>query len=165
VPVAPSSTVPAVKAYLFNALKVRTELATLIAQGEALVSYDDPGPFQPQDIVAVTNVTRSVKPLQMVGGGGAGWLDESYTVDVVVDVFRGGDDPQTVFERACLLVDVVVDVVRQDPSLGGLVIQANPEASDYVSEWATQDQEDTEQVLYLGRATRVLVPIKVYARI
>lgn len=146
----PASTVPAAKLYLHS------HITTLINDTSVLVSYDPPGPFQPDDIVMVGAVDRQVGPYQMVGSGGAGWLDETYSIEVVVSVYRGGDDARTAFERACALADQVVFVVRTDPSLGGAVVVAHPEQSRY---------EPTFEDEHKGRLVTVTIPIACRARI
>jgi len=121
-----------------------------------LVCYDEPGPNQPDDIVMVGDVERLVAPYQMVGSGQAGWLDEEYTVEVVVSCYRGGDDARTVFERACVLADQVVYVTRSDPSLGGAVVLAHPQTVRYGSQWDDK---------HLGRIVTVTVDVRCRARI
>lgn len=147
----PASTIPAAVLYLFNGV------TTLINDAAVLVSYGPPGPRQPEDIVAVNlGIDRQVVPYQMVGSGQAGWLDESYSIEVVVSVYRGGDDARTAFERACTLADQVVQVVRTDPSLGGAVVVARPEQSRY--EPALEDE-------HKGLLITVTIPIACRARI
>lgn len=150
----PVPTAPAVKAYLMTALAARTELTGSTPPAE--LSYDVPGTFLADDVVVVGDVDVSFAPLQMVGSGGAGWLDEHYTVDVVVDVVRGADDAQGAFQRAATLAAAAIDIVRQDPSLGGLVIQAAPSRLTFESNW----QEDGK-----GRQTTAVLSIAVHARL
>lgn len=121
----PASSVPTAVGYLYD------HIVTAVNDPAVLVSYGPPGPNQPDDIIVVGSVSREIIPWQMVGSGGAGWLDEIYTVDVVVSVYRGGDNGRVVMERACVLADIVVNVVRTDPSLGGAVVVANPAVVDY----------------------------------
>jgi hypothetical protein len=125
----PASSVPAAKLFLYNGI------TTQINDTAVLVSYDTPGPNQPDDLVVIGAVTRTVVPYQMVGSGQAGWLDETYTIEVIVDVFRGGDNARTAFERACTLADTVAFVVRTDPSLGGAVLVAHPAQVHYEGIW------------------------------
>lgn len=146
----PASTVPAAVAYL------HTNVTTAVNDPAVLVSYGQPGTRQPDDMIVVGDVSREVAPWQMVGSGQAGWLDEIYTINVVVSVFRGGDYAQTVMERACVLADVVVAVIRNDPSLGGAVTVAHPSMVDYRQEW---DQE------HKGRLVDVTVSVRCRARI
>ena len=129
----PVSTVPAVKAYLVTQLTATLTAAT----GKQLgVFYDEPGPFQPDDVVSVGDVTSFVSaPGAMVGGGGAGWIEERYTLEVVIDVFRGGDQAQTAYERAWALLAGVCSLVRTDPSLGSRVVEARPGQVTTTSEW------------------------------
>lgn len=58
-----------------------------------------------------------------------------YKVEIVVDVYRGGDFPRLVFERACALVAIVENAIRADPSLAGRVVTARPAGTHYASEW------------------------------
>lgn len=153
----PVSTIPQVKAYFYAQLKARSELTSGAAGArQVLVSYDVLTPNVPDEYVMVGNVRRQVSVARMVGGGGAGWLDERYELDITTSVYRGGDEAQTVFERACAIADVVVDVVRLDPSLGGLVIQCNPLQAEYRSDWADNNA---------GRETQVIQPFEVFATI
>lgn len=119
--VSPVSTIPVVKAYLVAAITARPEIVT-----PTLVTYGEPGKWLPNDIVAVMDSTQTFEVMAMVGSGASRWLSENYSIDVQVDCFGGGDDPQTVEERALALAAVVVDVVRVDPQLGGLVLEARP---------------------------------------
>jgi len=146
----PASTVPAAVTY------IHSHITTAINDAAVLVSYGPPGTNQPDDMIVVGNVNREVGPIQMVGSGQAGWLDEIYTIDVIASVFRGGDNGQTVMERAAALADVVVAVVRTDPSLGGAVIVAYPTTVDYEQNWDDQHK---------GRVVDATVTIRCRARI
>ena len=126
---APVSTIPAVKAYLVALI------TTAVNDTTVLICYDDPGTNQPDDIIAVRDVEQTLAPYELVGGGGAGWLYETYKVEIVVDVYRGGDFPQLVFERACALVAIVENAIRADPSLAGRVVTARPAGTHYASSW------------------------------
>jgi hypothetical protein len=116
----PVSTAPTAKLYLYN------QIIALVNDPAVLVSYGEPGLEQPDDIIVVGAVSRQVVISQMVGSGGTGWLDETYTIGVDVEVYRGGADAPTADARAWALVGVVETVVRTDPSLGGAVIVAHP---------------------------------------
>lgn len=117
----PASTVPAAVGYIYD------HIVAGVTDPDVLVSYGPPGPNQPDDIIAVgTDIGAEEVPYQMVSGGGAGWLDETYDINIVVSVFRGGDEPRAVLERAYALADIVATVVRGDPSLGGAVVLAHP---------------------------------------
>jgi hypothetical protein len=147
----PASTMPAAMLYLLN------QITTAVNDTTVLVSYGPPGPNQPDDLVAVgTSVTRETVPYQMVGSGQAGWLDEHYDIDIVVSVYRGGDNGRTVLERAAALVDTVVSVVRTDPSLGGAVVVAHPSVSSWVPSYDLDHK---------GRVVDVTVIVSCRARI
>ncbi|MFC0438758.1 hypothetical protein [Kutzneria buriramensis] len=128
-PVIPPSSVKAVRPALF------TQLQTTITGTDLLVSLGKPGTYNPSDIVWVGNAHRTTKPSHMVGSGGAGWLDESYQIQVTVEVFRGGDEELVVWNRTCDLVDAVEAAVRTDPSIGGLVLWSYPQQASYDSDW------------------------------
>lgn len=126
---APASTIPEVKAYLVELI------TTAVNDPTVLVCYDDPGPNQPDDIIAVRDVEQTLAPFELVGGGGPGWLYETYKVEIVVDVYRGGDFPRLVFERACALVAIIENAIRADPSLASRVVTARPAGTHYASSW------------------------------
>jgi hypothetical protein len=148
----PVSTVPAVKALLAQGI---TDAATVDPGHQLLVCFDDPSRYQPDDIVMIGKVkNRNTVPWQMVGDGGAGWLREDYRLEVEVSVFRGGEDAIAPYNRAWELASIVEYVVRKDPSLGGLVIQANPADSQDESSW-----DETHK----GRIVTVTITIAVCA--
>jgi hypothetical protein len=131
----PSSSAPAARRFLFDQLTAQLTPDPAFPKSQLLVVYDSPGPFQPDDIVAVGKVHRQINPNSLVGSGGAGWLEESYQIEILIDVFRGGDYAQATFERAVALTDAVCAAVRSDPSLGGAVLSARPTTSTHDSEW------------------------------
>lgn len=128
----PASSVAGVKAYLVS------HITSQVNDPTVLVSYDAPGPDQPDDLVVVGDVRRHVDIAAMIGSGQAGWLDETYDVEVSISVFRGSDLAQTVFERACALCDAVEAVVRNDPSLGSKVLVAHGAEAEYRCDWDDQ---------------------------
>lgn len=126
----PASSIPAARTYIHDGLQVQ-----LAGAQNLLVCYDEPGPYQPDDIIVVGEVHQTYSPEQTVGSGGRLWLREDYTVSVIISVYRGGDDPAAVFARGRQLADLVVAVVRADPSLGGAVDRARPSTVSHVSAW------------------------------
>lgn len=152
----PSSTAPAARRYLFTQFTAQIAPDPLSPKSSLLVCYDQPGPNEPDDIVAVGIVTRQIGVNSMVGSGGAGWLDERYTVAVTIDIFRGGDDAAATFDRASLLLDQACAIVRTDPTLGGAVSTARPTTSQIDGEWDAEN---------LGRHSVVTFDIECYARI
>lgn len=152
----PVSTAPAVRQYLYNALTAQLTPDPLNTRASLLVCFDDPGPNQPDDIVSVGKVDRQIAVNSLVGSGGAGWLEERYTVEISVWVFRGGDDAQAAFARSAVLADGVVSAVRADPSLGNLVLVARPSMSTHEVTW---DDEHS------GRNAEVVLPIECFQRI
>jgi len=149
--VIPTSSAPAARLWLFTQLSAQITPDPSNPDARLIVVYDEPGPDQPEDIVSVGAVHRTVKAKRLVGGGGPGWLDESYTVEITVDVYRGGDDAQGVYTRAQSLVDAVVAVVRSDPSLGDSVTVAVP---------LTDQTEVTWDPDHLGRVATSVIQIQ-----
>lgn len=131
----PSSSAPAVRQWLFDQMTAALTPDPNSPTSMLLVCFDEPGPNQPDDIVYVGKVTRHISVNSLVGGGGAGWLEERYSVDVDIDVYRGGDDPQTVYKRCSDLADAVVAIGRTDPSMGGNVLVGKPVTSDHDVTW------------------------------
>lgn len=129
----PASSIPAARAWILAGVQ-----AQLADQTDVLVCLDEPGPNLPDDIVCVGEVEQTYGPLDIVGSGGRLWLTEEYSVTVTVSVFRGGDDAVGVFLRARQLADLVVAVVRSDPSLGGAVDRGRPGRASHSSNW-TED--------------------------
>lgn len=121
-----------------------------------LVCLDEPGPNQPDDIVSVGAINRDIGTNSLVGGGGAGWLEEKYRITVDIEVYRGGDDPQRVCERTSALADGITYSVRTDPTMGGNVLIARPVTSTYDGGW----DDD-----HLGRIGSATVVIECYQRI
>lgn len=150
----PGSITKGAKLWIFNAL---TAALTPSPSDSLLVSYDEPGPNQPDDIVAVSAVDRVLTRAGMVGSLGAGAFQDTVTVHVVVSVFRGGDNAQMVFERACDLIDAVIAVIRTDPTLGGIALSAVPR-SFAVGEAAWEDENK-------GRVSETDIPIECIALI
>jgi hypothetical protein len=151
---APVSTWPSVKAYLFAGI-------TAACPSPVLVAYNDPLGDLEDDVVVVGQVTRQVEAGAFVGGGGAGWLFERYTVDVTVSSFRGGDNPLAADVQCAALLDAVVEVVRADPSLGGRVLKAWPRDHDPTGRWVTDESGQS----VMGYATECVVPIECYTQI
>lgn len=130
------STIPAVKAYLVSAI---TGSSLVTGDPSIQVCYDDPeAGAQANDIISVGKVRQNLGVAAMVGGGGAGWLEERYQVEIVATSYDGGNDAQTAMERCCTIIAAVVDVIRADPSCGGRVIEARPTDAEYEIQWSEE---------------------------
>jgi hypothetical protein len=134
-PVIPASSIPLAKQYLFDQIK-----AAVADQSDLGVYMDEPPTDPPpeSDVIMVGNIEQAFEPWQIVGSGGEGWLYEKYSIVIQVSVYRGGDDPVGVLTRATGLVFQVCQVVRTDPSLGRLVLQAYPASVSYESGWSDE---------------------------
>jgi hypothetical protein len=153
----PSSTAPAARRWLYEQLLAQIQPDPVDTRASLLVCYDDPGTDEPEDIVSVGGVTRDINVNSMVGSGGAGWLDERYTIALIIDVARGGPDAAgAVFDRSCALLDQVIAIVRADPTLGGAVLVGKPVSSQ--TEGLVLDD-------HTGRQSVVNLGIECYARI
>lgn len=130
----PNSSIPVVRAYLLSGLTATIQ-PDPSGQYELLVRLDEPGTYLPDDIVYVGKVHQVYNPESVMGSGGRNWLTETYTVDVCVSIFRGGDDSESVFNRARSITDLIIAFVRSDPSFGGAVDRARPSMVTHDSEW------------------------------
>jgi hypothetical protein len=80
-------------------------------------------------IVVATNVNRTVRHENFMGGLQYQSLEEDYTIDVLCSAWTGDPDPVTNMNRAWTLVGYVEMAVRTDPTLGGSVLIARPSGS------------------------------------
>lgn len=151
----PKTTAIKAKGWIFDAL-----VAQFATDQEMTVFWDQPDASIPtQNIVVVHRIiNRTTQHYRMTGTGGAGSFLESYEIELAVDCYEGGDSGVTrdletlAWDYAC----TVEAVVRSDPSLGGLVIQAFPATSNDDPEW---DQE------HKGRLVHIALTVAVEAQI
>lgn len=143
----PTSSVGPVMTYLFNHLTLG--IANVGVTGTAQVVWAEPTTYLADNIVALGKVSREVTEAHMIGSGGAGWLREAYTIDVVVSCFRGSNDFQSLAPDLWSLISFVETTVRTDPSLGGAVSRAKPARSDGIGTWS----DDHSGILYEGTVT------------
>lgn len=140
----PASSIPAARAWIFAGLQAQYPESSGV-----LVCLDEPGPFQPDDIIAVGDVHQTYSPEASVGSGGPYWLREDYTITVTVDSYRGGDDAAAVFAAARAMADTVCALVRSDPSLGGAVDRARPATATHTSGW-DEEHKGRQTVIEIG---------------
>jgi hypothetical protein len=152
----PSSTIPAARDWLLNAMTVQLTPDPVDTNADLLVCLDGPGPNAPDDIVSIGEFAQAYEPGSFTGDMGAGAWRERYSITIDIDVFRGSDDAKAVADRARTLIDGIIAVVRADPTLGGAVLTAKPVSSTGKGEW------DPE---HLGRHWVGAVEISVYAQI
>lgn len=152
----PVSTAPAVRAWLLAQVTAALTPDPLDKSAQLLVCLDSPGTFQPADIVAIGDVATTFGVNSLVGSGGSGWLEERYTVNVDIEIFRGGDSAQAVSDRAFLLGASVINCVRQDPSLGTNVLVGKPISSEFSG-------DETED--HSGRLGTLSIKIEAFQRI
>lgn len=127
----PVSTIPAVSEYLLTTLK-----ASLVGDAlydSMLVKLGEPATNLPNDAFIIGKVNQIVKPFAFVGSGAEGYLEETYEVTVSIRTWIGSGDADdesavalAINGRAWDLVAYVTNFVREDPSLGGLVLQSYP---------------------------------------
>lgn len=123
----PVSSIPQVRVYLINAINAQVATAGITEPGVEV--YDtEPDHETTQDTIAVCGAHRTVGPMAMVGSGAQFWREEHYTLEVQIDTFAAGANSamEAAVSRAYQLLGLVEVAVRQDPSLGGLAIQAAP---------------------------------------
>lgn len=105
------STVPAVKA----------ALVTLIDGTTSGVTVTWAAPTDEEDYVAEMIWLGDVEHTDEFGALGGQRIDESYEVEIVVQVYQEGDDAQACEERAWVLRAAVVTAIRADLTLGGIL--------------------------------------------
>jgi hypothetical protein len=128
----PASSAPAARQWLFEQCSAALVADPLDKNARLGVYMDEPGtPDQPEDIVDINDIQNKFDTNALVGGGGAGWLNESFTISVDVSVFRGGDDAQAVSARAYTLAAQIIALVRADPTMGNTVLIAKPSGATY----------------------------------
>jgi len=150
----PASSIPAARSYLFTQLQALLTADTTDANASLLVCMDGPSTDIPEDVVSVGDVHQTYSPESNVGSGGSHWLREDYTITVEIQVVRGTDDSTVTFARARALADLVIALVRSDPSLGGAVDRARPAAVTHETGWAKDQSGQT-----IGRHTSIDIGI------
>jgi hypothetical protein len=137
-----TSTVPAAVSYLIAQLQA-TSVVTNPISGFAIAVYRGaPLMSAPVDeAFVIQSASRTTQRFEMVVGGGTGYLREDFTIPLEIVVFRGGDDVGTVEARAWALLSAAESMIRADLTLGGTVLEAWPESSSMVSEWALNEED------------------------
>lgn len=125
----PVSTIPQVVTYLTNAFQ--TQLSTdPNPQNITLFVGNDSGLANTPDLVAITNVTRTLEHFAMVGDGEDLAMYEKYSVVVKLSsAARAGKESEAaayLSQRAWQLLAYCEYAVRLDPSLGNIVLTAWP---------------------------------------
>lgn len=141
---APASSVPAVRQWL--AQTCTTAVAGFTAPTvEVYLSQEDHE--STEDLIVIGGAHRKGSPVRLVGGGGLGWMDETYTVDVDIACFVAGPDAfidtasqDSVDTRAYKVLAAVETAIRTDPSAGGAVLVLHPSGSTSLHEWDDEDR-------------------------
>lgn len=132
----PTTTVPAARTYLINA--ITTQVASAGLSEPTCEVYDSAPDHETEaDVIAVCGARRTVQAMALVGSGGQFWRQEHYSIEVLIDCYQGGVDGamEAVNLRAYQLLSLIETAVRTDPSLGGLVVQAAPASSESAPAW------------------------------
>lgn len=108
------STVPAVKAALLSLLKQSADLTGVTITWAAPVKEED----YTGDMVWLGDVIDTDEEFRRLG---AQSVHESYDVAVHFQSYMAGNDPQTTEERAWEIRAAVVNLLRSDLTLGGLI--------------------------------------------
>jgi hypothetical protein len=122
----PVSTVPAAKTWLIG------QLQTALTEDPTATMTVQYGPFayadnNPDDMVWLGDADRQAEPWTLTGGLTIPLsMKETYDLTVNVSCYRGGDQSQTVEDRAWALIAEIETVVRTDPTFGGLLISSYP---------------------------------------
>lgn len=133
----PVSTVPAVRQYLYAQISAAVAERAYVAPGVTVELAELSEPEDYSDILVVgKTITRTPEIAQIVGGGGAHWLRERYTVSIHITCSdQSSPTFAAVDARAYELLAIVEGVVRADPSLNKLVIVAHPGPSHIESDF------------------------------
>lgn len=112
-----TSSIPAVKAALVEL--ITAALATAGANGGPVqVSYGWPGTVGERELVYAGNVEGRHEPGPMTGGRKR--RDETYAVEIVVEVVQPRGTAAAAEDRAFELLTAVEDTLANNPSLGGI---------------------------------------------
>lgn len=151
----PQTTAVRAKGWIFDAIK-----AQFVGDNTMTVFWDQPDASIPTENIVVVHriLNRTTTHYRMMGTGGAGSFLESYSIEIAIDCYAGGDSGETraLETSAWSYASIVEAVVRSDPSLGGLVIQAWPSQSTDDPEW---DQE------HKGRLVHIALSVAIEAQI
>lgn len=132
---APVSTVPVVKAALVALIAGAVDQDPATGDPVVGVWYSDVGQNFPDDNIIVGKASQTSHPTRLVGGGSTFWMDEAYSIEIIISVHRGVDQPQPAEERVWHLAGLIANAVRRDPSLAGRVTVAWPASLDVEAEW------------------------------
>jgi hypothetical protein len=155
-----SSQAPALKAAFVTAIGGLTG----ITGTPTLVCYGEPGKYQPDDIIAVTDVS-STHVIATLGANRR--REETLTATVVVSCYRGGDDAtgatqQLTTERAWTLTGLIVDYVQvTDPTISGTVRGLTGEITHDLVEGFAQSADGINS----GRIAEITTTFTFFARI
>jgi hypothetical protein len=121
----PVSTVPAAISALLA--QTQTQVANDSDAGTILLIEGQEGDDRPDDIIIIgTNIHRTVTWEAFIGTADLDALGEVYEIESMVSCWSGDSDPVAIKVRAWQLVGYIETGVRTDPSLGGLVVVAQP---------------------------------------
>lgn len=156
----PVSTVPAVIVYLTQVFQA--ELSTdPNPQNITLFVGNDPGLADTPDLVAIVDVQRNLEHFAMVGSGMDLAMYEKYSVMIrISSAQRGATEAEAaaaLTQRVWELLAYCEYAVRQDPSLGGIVltawpgqaqggmVQLAPDNNGWIAELATRVDIEADQ--------------------
>ena len=154
------SSVPAVLQYLQTQIMVYLkQVADPFVNTIGVYIGEEPR-RRPDDIILIDHeVRRALRPATLIGGGGKGYMFETYQIETLISCYRGDPDPIAIQNRAYTLLAYVEDVIRQDMTLGGTVnVQGKPtETRGGTPVWT----ETTPQ----GRLCEIVLTIEVENRL
>lgn len=125
------TTVKAAVAYLITQTK-----ANLSRDGQhtLYIGYgDNMGEGDPDDQVFLGDITTDDELIGMRTPTNANPMSESFVIPFQISAFRANDDGKKAFERCVDMVNTIANIVRTDPTLGGVVLNAFPHKLVYPS--------------------------------
>ena len=134
----PATSVSAAVAFLFAGLTSTITAETghdlWIEYGEPLADNEgEPVEVEPDDQIFLVEVSNRPAPFALVGSLGAGAMQETFGIKLMVRCQREDADATAAFDRCVALVNAIASVARTDPTLGGAVLTARPDAVIYPS--------------------------------
>ena len=133
--VAPTTAKAAV-AWIITAAKTAV---TAEANHDLYIGYGEPLNADPDDQVFLMDVESDATMIGMRTATAAAPMSEALVIPLKVSVFRHDDTGQAAFERCADIVNAIVAAIRTDPTLGGAVLNAQPQRVSYPSPVASEN--------------------------
>lgn len=122
------TTAKAAVAWIITAAK--TDI-TAVTGHDLWIGYGEPIDTDPDDQFYLMDVESEAAMIGMRTPTAAAPMSETLIIPFRVSVFREDSTGQAAFERCADMVNAIVAAVRTDPTLGGAVLNAQPQRVTY----------------------------------